>query len=215
MIGGSVAEDDLSLACQRVGLFLYKFALLEQEINNRIIDILELKGDAAGVVAHSLDFFKKLNILRIVAIERTPEAERHSVEQIFNAIAGQNENRKLMAHCRFEPSETTGSVQFRRTTTHAKVKVEDPLWSPKKFTEEFEKMDVLLAKLNGLKPQLTIRIGEDGTSELVTRYMWTEEGPRSASLLDPRLSLLDPNSSPLHSRFSLLDRSQESPPRKP
>ena len=143
------------MACQKVGLFFHKFALLEQEINERIVDMLELKGDAADVVAHSLDFFKKLNILWIVAIELTPSEKKERVEEIFKAIAKQNDNRQIMAHCRFEP--VNGSVQFRRTVARdGKVKVQDKdhLWSSEKFEKAFLELDDLRTKLGELKPQL-------------------------------------------------------------
>jgi hypothetical protein len=41
--------EQLFLACQKVGLFLHKFALLEQEVNERIADLLKLQGEAADV----------------------------------------------------------------------------------------------------------------------------------------------------------------------
>ncbi|ULK98491.1 hypothetical protein [Bradyrhizobium sp. I71] len=58
---------DLDVACAKVGRYLYEFALLEREINASIVQILDLKSDAADVVSHSLDFFKKVNLLKIVA----------------------------------------------------------------------------------------------------------------------------------------------------
>jgi hypothetical protein len=78
--------DELSLACQKVGRFLHQFALVEQEINERIVDMLGLKGAAAQVVAHDLDFFKKVNILRIIAIETAPAADKRFIKGLFKAI---------------------------------------------------------------------------------------------------------------------------------
>jgi hypothetical protein len=151
-------EDELSLACQKVGLFLHKFALLEQEINERIVDMLELKGLAADVIAHSVDFFKKLNLLHTVAVGQTPPKEKQRVKKIFDDIAKQNnDNRVVVAHSRFEPA-LKGSVQFRRTVARdGKVEVQDQknLWTVAKFTEEFKKLDELRTKLNELKPRLT------------------------------------------------------------
>jgi hypothetical protein len=152
-----MAEDELSLACQKVGRFFYKFALLEQEINERIVDMLKLKGLAADVITHDIDFFKKLNLLKIVAVEQTPPEEKKRVENIFNAITIHNDIRQVMAHSRFEPREN-GSVQFRRTVAKGgKVTVQDKdhLWDVGKFTKEFEKLEELRAKLNALKHKLT------------------------------------------------------------
>ena len=51
----AASADEVSLACQKVGRFLYDFARLEQEINERIVDILQPQGSAADVISHSLD----------------------------------------------------------------------------------------------------------------------------------------------------------------
>jgi hypothetical protein len=144
-----------------------KFAILEQEINERIFDLLKLEGAAADVVAHSVDFFKKWSLLRFVAIEKTPPRGRERVRNIFSGIEEQNRNRILMAHCRFEPA-ANDSVQFRRTVVKAEIKIDDPLWSPQKFEIEFKKLDDLRAKLIGLKP---LKTDEDRTSELISGYM--------------------------------------------
>ena len=69
-------EDHLSKACAKVGRFLHEFALVEEEINKGIAQILALKGDAAEVVANGVDFIRKANLLRTVALETAPEAER-------------------------------------------------------------------------------------------------------------------------------------------
>src|SRR5215468_5844160 len=108
------AEDDLSKACAQVGRFLHEFALVEQEINNGIVQILDLKGDAADVIAHDIDFFRKVNLLKIIALETAPKTEKKSISKLFSAVAKQNNDRLLMAHSRFEPAAAEG-VQFRRT----------------------------------------------------------------------------------------------------
>ena len=76
-------EDDLSKACAKVGRFLHDFALIEQEINADIVQILDLKGAAADVIANGLDFFKKANLLKTVALETAPQAEKEDVEKLF------------------------------------------------------------------------------------------------------------------------------------
>ncbi len=68
-----MSEDDLSKACAKVGRFLYEFALVEREIDEGIVKILDLKGGAADVLAGSVDFFRKANLLRTVALETAPD----------------------------------------------------------------------------------------------------------------------------------------------
>ena len=145
---------ELSLACQKVGLFLHKFALLEGEINERLSDMLKLKGDAADAIA-TIDFMKKWSLLKTVALGQTPQKRMKRVERIFNAIATRNDNRVVVAHGRFDPL-TKGSVQFK-----------NQLWNADKFTGEFRELDRLRAKLKELKAELTVEYDEDGRSELV------------------------------------------------
>jgi hypothetical protein len=179
-----MAEDELSSACQKVGLFLHKFALLEQEINERIGDMLGLKGDAADVIAHSIDFMRKWNLLKTVALGQTPSKRKKRVAKIFSAIAIHNDNRVVMAHSRFEPG-IKGSVQFRRTVAKGgKVEVQDQkhLWTVDRFTGECEKLDKLRAKLNKLKPELTVKYDRNGRSELLGAAMrFAAEGVRGGS----------------------------------
>jgi len=103
---------DLNAACEKVGRYLYEFALLEREINASIVQILDLKSDAADVVSHSLDFFKKVNLLKIVANETAPKEDVDELQDLFNDIAKLNEGRILMAHGAFEPAPND-AVQFR------------------------------------------------------------------------------------------------------
>ncbi|MFX6218492.1 hypothetical protein ABTF55_22085, partial [Acinetobacter baumannii] len=77
----------------KVGRYLYEFALLEREINASIVQILDLKSDAADVVSHSLDFFKKVNLLKIVANETAPKEDVNALQSLFNDIAKLNEGR--------------------------------------------------------------------------------------------------------------------------
>ena len=141
--------DDLSLACQKVGLFLHKFALLEHEMNERIVDILQLKDQAAGVVAHGLDFFKKFNLLKTVAIgQRRPPDEKKHVGKIFSGIA----RSKTIApdcdgsSCLFEPA-INGSVQFRYTLAKdGKVDIKDPFCGPRRSSRANSKSWTIFAR---------------------------------------------------------------------
>ncbi len=133
-------EDDLSKACAKVGRFLHDFALVEQEINGGIVQILDLKGTAADVIANSLDFIRKVNLFRTVALETAPEPEKEGVGKLFSAIAAQNDDRILMAHSTFELAADDG-VQFRRTVAKdGKIKKEDPLWTKQKFEQSYNRL---------------------------------------------------------------------------
>ncbi len=167
-----MAEVDLTRACSQVGRFLYEFAIVEHEINESIVQILGLKGDAADVVAHSVDFFRKVNMLRTVAVELARGADKKMVGKVFNRIAELNLDRISMAHSPFEPAADE-AVQFRRTVAKdGNVKKQDPLWSKQKFEDAYKQMGEVTANLKKLRPSLTISISEDGKTLLVSQYMY-------------------------------------------
>ena len=148
-----MACDELSKACQKVGRFLHDFALVEQEINQRIADILKLKGDAADVVAYTVAFRKKVDMLQIVALETAPSEEKKGIKTLISAIDDQNKNRNLMAHCSFKPAKDE-AVQFKSTVaTGGKVKVRDPLWTKLQFEQASAKLKKIQEELGRLKPR--------------------------------------------------------------
>jgi hypothetical protein len=76
-----MCNDAVSSAFQKVGRFFYDFALMEQDINERIIDKQQLKGGAADeprrFSVHRLNLFslayQDLNrVLRSTSPQRTP-----------------------------------------------------------------------------------------------------------------------------------------------
>jgi len=56
------------------------------------------------VVSHSLDFFKKVNLLRS-SPRNGPKEDVDELQDLFNDIAKLNEGRILMAHGAFELHE--------------------------------------------------------------------------------------------------------------
>lgn len=163
---------DLDAACAKVGRYLYEFALLEREINASIVQILDLKSDAADVVSHSLDFFKKVNLLKIVANETAPKEDVDALQNLFNDIAKLNEGRILMAHAAFEPAANDG-VQFRVTSARGgAVKVRDPLWDKKQFEDVYAKLQRTRESVKKVRPSLTVTISPEGKSELLSAYTY-------------------------------------------
>jgi hypothetical protein len=166
------AEDDLSKACAQVGRFFHEFGLVEQEINNGIVQILDLKGDAADVIAHDIDFFRKVNLLKIIALETAPETEKESIGKLFSAVAEENNDRILMAHSRFEPAAAEG-VQFRRTVAKGIVKKLDPLWTKQDFEDSYKRLRHIREKLTALTPTLTFSINKEGRTEMFHNYIYS------------------------------------------
>lgn len=168
-------EDDLSKACAKVGRFLHDFALVEQEINDGIVQILDLKGAAADVIANNLDFFRKVNLLRTVALETAPQPEKGDINKLFSAIAEQNDDRILMAHSTFELA-VDDSVQFRRTVAKdGKIKKEEPLWTKQKFEQSYKRLQDIRDKLTKLHPRLTL--SDESKTQLFSNYLNSPVSP--------------------------------------
>jgi hypothetical protein len=162
----SVAEDNLSRACAKVGRFLHEFALVEQEINEGIVQILKLSGDAADVLIQSLSFRRKAGLLQTAALETAPPEEKEGIAELFKAIDEQNKHRNIMAHWPFDPA-TNEDVQFRR----AAAKDTQP-WPKQKFEECYNRLREIRGKLTEMRPRVTIRISERGT-EIFSHYLYT------------------------------------------
>jgi hypothetical protein len=164
-------EDDLWKACAKVGRFLHDFALVEQEINDGIVQLLDLEGAAADVIADNLEFFRKANLLLTVALETAPQPEKEDVEKLFRAIAKQNNYRNLMAHSTFELAADDG-VQFRRTVAKdLKIKKQDPLWTKQEFEQSYTRLQDIRDKLTKLRPRLTL--SDESKTQLFSNYLNT------------------------------------------
>jgi hypothetical protein len=104
-----------------------------------------------------MDFFKKLNLLWVVANQQaTNDEARKFVGRPFKAVSAINSDRQLVIHSSFEPAPA-GGVQFKRIVPKkGRVRVDDQVWGDKKFEEQYTKMQRLdddLHKLVGvIKP---------------------------------------------------------------
>ena len=167
-----MSEDNLLKACAMVGRFLYEFALVEREIDEGIAKILDLKGGAADVVAGGVDFARKANLLRTVVLETAVE-EKAGISKLFSTIFQQNDNRVFIAHSTFEPAADE-AVQFRRTVARdGKIKKHDPLWTKEKFEASYKCSKEIRDQLTKLRPRLTIIVGEEGKTEILSHYLYT------------------------------------------
>jgi hypothetical protein len=147
-----------------------RHALVEQEINDSIIQILGVTGDAANVIPNEIDFAKKTNLFLIAAIETAPAAEKGDVEKLCNKIMAQNNDRQVMAHNSFEPAANDG-VQFKRTTAKGKIRKDDPLWSKQKFEQSYKALQDIRQELTEFRPRLTASINKEGNTQILQHYL--------------------------------------------
>jgi hypothetical protein len=151
MSDASVSPDPMERACSLVGRFLYHFARIEQKIDQAIIKLLDLDDRAAPVVTGSIDFFKKVNLVRTSANQQAGnDTDKEFAKETCNRVSTVNNARQIVAHSAFEPAPG-GGVQFKRTVSKdGRVQILDPHWDEAKFGREYAAMHELESRLDGL-----------------------------------------------------------------
>src|SRR5262245_62092914 len=133
----------LETACSLVGRFQYHFARVEQKIDQAVIKLLDLDDKAGPIVTGSVDFAKKLNLVRTSAHQQAVnDKDREFAKKTCNDVYAINNVRLIVIHSSFEPCD--GGVQFRRTVARdGRVRVDDPVWNDKKFSKHYSTMKKL------------------------------------------------------------------------
>jgi hypothetical protein len=144
-------RDPLAIACELVGRFLFHFSHVEGGIDAAIAKLFDLKEDAADIITANMDMNRKLNIVQsMVDLQSKPPEWRSWATDLLNQIRGLNSpSRQIVAHSTFEPFEN-GSVRFKRTTAKETLKRDAPVWSTKKFNDDFLKLEECATKLTQL-----------------------------------------------------------------
>src|SRR5260370_20071002 len=139
--------DPLSLACERVGRFLYYFSRVEMQLDDAITQVLKLDPEIAPIVTWNLDFSRKVNIVQCAVTSHNENSPSKKIEMdTFSEVFKVNTDRQTIAHCSFEP-EGADAVQFRRATAHKKYKRVDPRWTNQQFEQRYVKVKRFEAKL--------------------------------------------------------------------
>lgn len=145
-------EEAFRKACQRVGEFLYHFALLEREMDEGIAKLLELPGGVVDIVTANMDFFRKLKVLFSAEFAKAAipdETRKKMLQQTWDAISSLNDHRIMMAHYPFSPAKPSGVV-FRKAVAVKQLKVENVEWSDDKFKEAIRRLTTTRETLHKL-----------------------------------------------------------------
>jgi hypothetical protein len=151
MSHSSNQSEGLERAYLLVGRFQYHFARVEQKVDQAVIKLLDLDDKAGSIVTGSVDFTKKLNLVRTAAYQQAQNAkDKEFSEETCDRVFSINNDRLLVIHSSFEPAPD-GGVHFRRTVARdGRVRIDDPVWSDKEFLQRYEKMAALETDLNTL-----------------------------------------------------------------
>lgn len=142
--------DPLEAACSLVGRFQYHFGRVEQKIDQAVIKLLDLDDKAGPIVTGSVDFAKKLNLVRTSAYEQAKNGkDKQFAKKTCDGVFRINSVRQIVIHSSFEPHD--GGVQFRRTVAKkGRVRVDDQVWNDKEFSKRYSEMSALETKLDKL-----------------------------------------------------------------
>jgi hypothetical protein len=151
MSNASSQSDPLDRACALVGRFLYHFGRVEQKVDQAIIKLLDLDEKVAPAVTGSIDFFRKVNLVRASAhMQASTEESEKFADNTCKDVFKINDERQVIAHSSFAPTPE-GAVQFSRTVTkEGRVRVVDPVWTEATFKGHYAEMTRLEAKLDRL-----------------------------------------------------------------
>jgi hypothetical protein len=156
-----------------VGEFMWHFAMLEDDLNTLVEQMMGLETMNGAILINHLDIAKKVN-LAICGMQLQPIDQKAAIKDL-NKIFGINENRKIVAHCVFGPIAGGGAVDFHRTTTNKKLSLDLVTWTKADFNAKFEQMTALRQRLVDLTN--TVRMVQ---SELFSR--WLESNPPGGSV---------------------------------
>lgn len=147
-------SDPLAAACELIGRFMYHFGQIEGALDEGIRKIFELQPDPAKIISATIDYSKKVGIVKSVLIIQASDPDRAELTKkgsVFSRAMNCNQSRLIVAHSPFVPHGN--GVQFDRSTTGADgLNRIDPIWTLKDFKDKFEEMERVES---GLKELIT------------------------------------------------------------
>jgi hypothetical protein len=147
-----------------VGEFLWEFAMLEDDLNKLLRQMLGLESINGVILINHIDFAKKVNLA--ICGMQLQLIQRETTIKELNKLYGINDDRKIVAHCLFGPTEQGGAVEFHRTTTNKKLQMDKVVWTKADFEAKFERMTASRHRLEELTT--TVKTVQ---SELFSRWL--------------------------------------------
>jgi hypothetical protein len=112
MAEGAPPIDPLARACELVGRFLYKFSRLEEELNSAIAVLFKLDEAGTEIITANVDLFRKISIVHSAVNEQNAGPDQtwliKEIKETFASLAKINDERQIIAHNAFEPSDKGG-----------------------------------------------------------------------------------------------------------
>jgi hypothetical protein len=148
-----MASNDLDRACALVGLFMYHFANLENQIDAAVAKLFELKDNTAQMINGSVDFLKRYNLVHTAVRYQVDDNEYKRLKKILTKVTEHNNARQAVAHSRFQPAGD--GVKFTRVVARdGTLKIPDETWSKQKFDTQCKAMQGTTKELQEMVAKL-------------------------------------------------------------
>lgn len=153
-------DEATRLSWQLVGAYFCYFSALEGALNEALAVTYRLGGVQGSVIAGSMDFMKKLNLVgAAIGGQEKDEAWKKAATKTLNKVAQVNTNRVLMAHSILQPAEGSVRLMWKKAQDRKSRNV-DETWSEERFRKECSAVIMLTKELQfmttELKPSFTI-----------------------------------------------------------
>jgi hypothetical protein len=139
-----------------VGAYMSTFALMESALETATNRILGLEGLKWVVLSRNMGFIEKVRTFRVLAnmFYLLPE-DRNRYDGVAKRLTKAGEERNIIAHCPFGPSDDGDGVVFLTVSASSKLDFPKTDWSIDDFDHAFGRLDSLGNELNQL-PEPTV-----------------------------------------------------------
>ena len=122
-----------------MGCYLYHWAFMEDDLNDAISASLDLDVFQSTIVSKNLQFRNKLKIFRtLVSLSFISHDDRAKFDKVAIRMGDYSNDRNMIAHDMFGPSEKCDGVHFFAIKASGTLKIPETDWPVKKFLDRIE-----------------------------------------------------------------------------
>lgn len=148
--------DHHSRAFALVGRYLFSFSALESKLEHVLTKSVGLSTLQSFIFAKNMQFRSKVAVLRSLINAAIVDATKQKqFDRWLLKIAGIAEDRRIVAHEVFTPSEKSDGVKFLVIKASGKLNVPDIDWSIATFSSKVAEMDKMEKQLEEISKALS------------------------------------------------------------
>ncbi|HEV2550353.1 MAG TPA: hypothetical protein VGU20_23780 [Stellaceae bacterium] len=167
-----------------VGMFLQRWALMEDALRGALGKALGLNKIQTAIVASNTQLRDKIHILR-TAVEATffdPASDKDRFKSVLQSIAEAAWKRNMIAHVLFFEPDKGDGVQFFVTKAKGKLDIPETIWDIAKFETEYLEIDHFTDELRLLEERL------EYSTKLLSSLTYLSSAPTQGALTQASLA---------------------------